>query len=251
MCLIAFAFTPGQERHLLLAANRDEFHQRPARIMSWWAWPNGPLAGRDEQAGGTWLAVSHDGHWAVVTNFRDPRAQGGQRTRGDLPLDFIQSGLSPEAYVSDVHARRGDYGSFNLLAGDRESLWYCSTHADPIAVEPGIHALSNGLLDEPWPKSRRVATALRGLGASDGQCDLQRLFGLMDDREPAGDAELPDTGVGMELERRLSPPFIVSPQYGTRCTTVLSLGAHSVAAERSFSADGVVSGQVNYGFAIR
>ena len=251
MCLIAFAFTPGHDRHLLLAANRDEFHDRPARPMAWWEWPAGPLAGRDERAGGTWLAVGRDGRWAAVTNFRDPQAEGGRCSRGELPVAFVGSAQSPAEYVAEVHARREDFGPFNLLAGDRDSLWYGSTHAGPQAVEPGVHALSNGLLDEPWPKSRRVATALRGLAGSDGELDLQRLFALMDDREPASDNELPDTGVGLELERRLSPPFIVSPQYGTRCTTLLALGSRSMAAERSFSAHGAVSAQVNYGFAIR
>jgi uncharacterized protein with NRDE domain len=247
MCLIAFAFTPGQERHLLLAANRDEFHERPARVIAWWNWPDGPLAGRDEEAGGTWLAVSRDGRWAAVTNFRDPQAEGGRKSRGDLPLDFIRSGVSPGEYVSDVHSRRRDYGPFNLLVGDRESLWYGSTHAQPREVEPGIHALSNGLLDEPWPKSRRVATALKGLDSA-SSFDPDRLFELVDDRQPAPAHELPDTGVGDELERFLSPPFIVGERYGTRCSTVLALGHHGLAAERSFDAGGDVIGEIRYGF---
>ncbi len=247
MCLIAFRFSPGQARHLLLAANRDEHHQRPARPMAWWDWPNGVLAGRDERAGGTWLALARDGRWAAVTNVRDPRAVGGPRSRGELPLDFLEQSRSPRNWIERVYKRRAEYGPFNVLAGDRDSLWYGSSHAEPICVEPGVHALSNGRLDEPWPKSRRVATALRGLGAAT-RPDTERMFGLMDDRQAADEVELPDTGIGKDLERFLSPPFIVGPEYGTRCTTVAALGERSVVAERSFAADGSILVQLQYGF---
>lgn len=248
MCLIAFAFTPDRDRHLLLAANRDEFHDRPAVPMAWWEWPDGPLAGRDEKAGGTWLAIARDGRWAAVTNFRDPQAGGGQRSRGELPVHFLESNASPEAYVRQVHEQRTDYGPFNLLAGDRASLWYGSSHAGPVPVTPGVHALSNGLLDEPWPKSRRVATALRGHTESGAAPDVDRLFRLMDDREEAPDEELPDTGVGTELERFLSSPFIVGERYGTRCTTVASLGTRLLVAERRFCSRGIISGELRYRF---
>jgi uncharacterized protein with NRDE domain len=248
MCLIAFAFTPGQDRHLLLAANRDEFHERPARPLAWWDWPRGPLAGRDEKAGGTWLAVARDGRWAAVTNFRDPRAGNGARSRGDLPIQFLQGRRSPADYAAKIHRLRDEYSAFNLLVGDRECLWYCSTHAQARAVEPGVHALSNGLLDEPWPKSRRIATALGGLAGSAAPVDCQRLLDLMHDREPARDGELPDTGVGIELERFLSSPFIVGDTYGTRCTTVVALGACSKVAERSHDRNGDPIAQLHYQF---
>lgn len=247
MCLIAFKFTPSRERHLLLAANRDEFHERPARPMAWWSWPDGLLAGRDERAGGTWMAVGRDGRWAAVTNFRDPRAGSGSRSRGELPVQFLDSGLSPEVFVRQVHDRRSDYGPYNLLAGDREALWYGSSYAEPAAVPPGVHALSNGLLDEPWPKTRRAATALGGLETA-GAIDCERLFGLMNDREPAASDELPDTGVGADLERFLSPPFIVGERYGTRCTTVASLGERSLVAERSFEPAGDSVAELHYEF---
>ncbi len=251
MCLIAFSFTPGHRRHLLLAANRDEFHERPARPMAWWEWPHGPLAGRDDKAGGTWLAVARDGRWAAVTNFRDPHASTGERSRGDLPLEFLQGSRSPAEYAGLVHRRRDEYGPFNLLVGTRESLWYCSTHARAQAVEPGVHALSNGLIDEPWPKSRRVATALGGLAGTAGAVDCQRLLDLMHDREPAQDAELPDTGVGLELERFLSSPFIVGDRYGTRCSTVLALGECSEAVERSHDRNGDPVARLHYRFKAR
>ena len=247
MCLIAFSFTPGRERHLLMAANRDEFHERPARPMTWWRWPAGPLAGRDERAGGTWLAVGRDGRWAAVTNFRDPDAQGARRSRGELPLQFLEAGAAPETFVRAVHDRRAEYGPFNLLAGDCSTLWYGSSRASPAAVSPGVHALSNGLLDEAWPKTRRAAKALDGL-VSAASVDAERLFRLMDDREPAPAEELPDTGVGADLERFLSPPFIVGERYGTRCTSILDLGQRSQVAERRFDASGRSLGEVTFAF---
>lgn len=248
MCLIAFAFTPGRQRHLLLAANRDEFHERPARPMAWWEWPQGPLAGRDEKAGGTWLAVARDGRWAAVTNFRDPRAGNGTRSRGDLPVAFVRGESSVADYVAAVHRHRHEYGGFNLLAGDPDQLWYCSTHTEPRAVDPGVHALSNGLLDEPWPKSRRIATALGGLVRSAAPTDCERLLDLMHDRQPARDVELPDTGVGIELERFLSSPFIVGETYGTRCTTALALGRRNQVIERSHDRQGKPVAQLDYRF---
>lgn len=248
MCLIAFAFTPDRDRHLLLAANRDEFHDRPARPMAWWDWPRGPLAGRDEKAGGTWLAVGRDGRWAAVTNFRDPHAGDGLRSRGELPVGFVAGDADPKAYAESIGERRGDYGPFNLLAGDRNEAWYVSTHAAPQPIAPGVHALSNGVLDEPWPKTRRAATALRGLAESESEPDVERLFGLMDDREPAPEEDLPETGVGVEFERFLSPPFIVGERYGTRCTTLLSLGRRVQASERRFDSAGRVIGELVYCF---
>ena len=248
MCLIAFAYTPGESRHLLLAANRDEFHDRTARPMAWWQWPDGILAGRDEVAGGTWLAVSRIGRWAAVTNFRDPRAEAGTRSRGELPVTFLKSDEDPEMHVRSVWRERAELGPFNLLAGDREQLWYCSTHSEPRAVAAGVHALSNGLLDESWPKSRRVSTAMSGLARSQAEPDPERLFELMNDRECAQDDELPNTGIGLDTERLLSPPFIVTPRYGTRCTTIVNLGTQCRVSERRFDARGETQGELQYSF---
>src|SRR5690625_5213053 len=146
------------------------------------------------------MAAGRSGRWAAVTNLRNGTPAAGRRSRGDLPTGFVDGGLSPEDYVRRVWGGRADYGPFNLLAGTAESLWYCSSVMAPQNVPPGVHALSNGRLDEPWPKSRRVATALRGL-SSGAAVDCERLFGLMDDRQTAPDEELPHTGVGLELER--------------------------------------------------
>ena len=237
MCLITFHWAPGAEVPLVLAANRDEFHARPTRALHWWRWPDGPLAGRDEQAGGTWLAVRRDGRFAAITNYREPAAASGQRSRGELPLEWLECGEPAAAFGRRLHARRLEYGPFNLVVGDRTGLWIVGTHTEPAPIPPGTHALSNHLLDTPWPKSIR---AVRGMQRWREQhnTDFDHLLDLLDDREPAGDDELPDTGVGAEAEKFLSAPFIVSPRYGTRCSTALLLNDRITMAERSFAADG-------------
>jgi len=170
----------------------------------------------------------------------------GERSRGDLPLGFLSGQTAPADYVRSVYLERTRYAPFNLLAGDARSLWYCSTHRPASPVPPGVHALSNGVLDEPWPKSRRIAGALRGLLEQSAAIEPAGLFSLMDDRQPGDDEALPETGIGLDYERLLSPPFIVSPRYGTRCSTVLCLGPENLAAERRFDREGEVSGQLVY-----
>ena len=247
MCLIAFAFDPDAERPLLLAANRDEFHARPAAPMAWWPRSEPILAGRDEQAGGTWLAVGRDGRWAAVTNVRDPQAARGPRSRGELPLGFFKQGSGAAAYAAQVQAQANRYGPFNLLVGDQGSVWFASSHAPAVEVPPGVHALSNGALDAPWPKSRRVADGLASMAREQPAEDV---FELMHDREGADDDDLPDTGVGLEMERFLSPPFIVSERYGTRSTTLLCLGPTARVVERRFDQRGQAEGQIDYRWSI-
>jgi len=232
MCLIAFDWRPGADRPLVLAANRDEFHARPTRALHWWRWPCGPLAGHDEQAGGTWLAVRRDGRWAAITNFRDPEAESGARSRGELPLAWLAHDGDAGEFARQLHARRGEYGPFNLVFGDIATLWVVGTHAAPKPVAPGTHALSNHLLDTPWPKAIRAVRGMqRWREAHDD--DFDRLLDLLDDREPADDHELPETGVGAEFERLLSAPFVVSPRYGTRSSSALVLDRRIAMAERN------------------
>jgi len=242
MCLIAFRWQPDADRPLIMAANRDEFHERPTRALGWWRWPEGPLAGRDEKAGGTWMAADRTGRFAAVTNFRDPDAGAGERSRGELPLAWLASDRSAGDFARNLHGRREAWGPFNLVFGDADALWIVGTHADPAPVAPGIHALSNHLLDTPWPKSIRAVRRMESWLERPGG-DLDGLLDLLDDRQPAADDELPDTGVGREVEALLSAPFIVSERYGTRASSALVLGPTMHMAERSFDAAGRTIGE--------
>ena len=242
MCLIAFRWQPDAAQPLIMAANRDEFHDRPTRAMMWWHWPEGPLAGRDEKAGGTWMAADRTGRFAAITNFRDPDAGSGERSRGELPLAWLNSDQRAGEFARDLYARRQAWGPFNLVLGDFTELWNVGTHAEPAPVAPGIHALSNHLLDTPWPKSIRAVRGMeRCLERHSGNMD--GLLDLLDDRQPAPDDELPDTGVGRELEAMLSAPFIVSERYGTRSSSALVLGPTLRMAERTFDPAGRVLGE--------
>ncbi|MDT8438532.1 MAG: NRDE family protein [Wenzhouxiangellaceae bacterium] len=250
MCLIAFDWQPGRAQALVLAANRDEFHARPTTPLHWWPDPGDRLAGRDEQAGGTWLAVRRDGRFAAITNFRDPNAPSGARSRGELPLDWLRSPEPARAFARRVHVERGEYGPFNLLIGDPETLMIVGTHAEPEAVAPGVHALSNHLLDTPWPKAIHAVQGLQSwLEATEPE--FERLLDLLDDRRPADPDRLPDTGVGTDTERFLSPPFIVGDDYGTRCSTALILGPRMQMAERRFAPDGTCIGERAFGWTRR
>lgn len=247
MCLIAFDWQPGSAQPLVMAANRDEFHARPTRALGWWAWPEGPLAGSDEQAGGTWMAAGRSGRFAAITNFRDPDAPAGERSRGDLPLAWLKWDGSINDFARRTYAERAQWSPFNLVFGSFDELWVVGTHAEPEAVSPGVHALSNHLMDTPWPKSIRAVRRMErwlenGAGGVDGLLDL------LDDREPAADHELPDTGVGPELESMLSPPFVLSDRYGTRSSTALLLGAGITMAERTYDEKGKTSGERIFGW---
>ena len=226
----------------MLAANRDEFHARPTAALSWWDWPGGPLAGRDEQAGGTWMAVGRGGRFAAITNFRDPGAGTGDQSRGELPLAWLEWNGAIGEFARGLYADRGQWGAFNLVFGDMDQLWVVGTHTEPAEVTHGTHALSNHLLDTPWPKSIRAVRRMEDW-LETGRGDVDGLLDLLDDRRPAADHELPDTGVGPELESMLSPPFIVSDRYGTRSSSALLLGPSITIAERIFDPTGATIGE--------
>lgn len=241
MCLILFAHQVEARFPLVIAANRDEFHRRPTEPLHWWREPP-VLAGRDAEAGGTWFAVTADGAFAAVTNFREPEPRPpGARSRGELPLLAL---TEPAPRLRAHLQRAGDrYAGFNLLWGRAGEIWYASNRgAEPQRVPPGLHGLSNHLLDTPWPKVRR---GLDGLAAGLDDPTPESLCALLDDRTSAPEGELPDTGVDPAWERLLSPVFIVSPDYGTRAQTVLIVDAagQAVVMERRFDAAGARVGE--------
>ena len=163
MCLIYVAHRVDARYRVVVAANRDEFHQRPATPAGWWDDEPGILAGRDLQAGGTWLGMTRGGRFAAVTNYREPQLDKGPlESRGWLVSNFLRAAVAPRSYVLDVSQRRNSYGGFNLIAGATDGLYYCSNRApDAHPLERGIHGLSNGLLDIPWPKVERGKRMLR------------------------------------------------------------------------------------------
>jgi uncharacterized protein with NRDE domain len=249
LALIAFGAHPLYR--LVVAANRDEYHARPAAPAAWW--DEGFLAGRDLKAGGTWLGVDRRGRFALLTNVRDPsRHDPGAPSRGALVTSLLTTSTPVSvALPALVHAGAAHNG-FNLIAGDPgELLWGSNRAPAPMTLGPGIYGVSNHLLDTPWPKVTRTKDAFRRwCGGDAGGNDPASVFLLLRDSERAPDAELPATGLSLERERMLSPPFIISADYGTRCSTVLTIdrdgNAHWI--ERSFDPAGRATGEVEYRF---
>ena len=253
MCLVAAAWRVHPRFELALIANRDEFHARPAAAAG--PDPGRPdiHGGRDLQAGGGWLLASTRGRLAVVTNVRvGLRGETAPRSRGTLVRGFVGADATSEAYLATLAADAADYGRYNLLAWDGATLAFASNHPrfSTHSVAPGVHAMSNGAFDAAWPKSGHATRALRAwldapasYAAIDGPA-LAPLFDALADTTPAPDAALPDTGVGIELERALSPPFVRGERYGTRCSTVVLVAADAITfVERSFGPDARALGE--------
>ena len=245
MCLIVFAWRPSHTQPLILAANRDEFYARPTLPLAQWEDAPHVFAGRDLEAGGTWLGVSAEGRFAALTNIRDPGQTPGSRSRGELVAQFLSGSLSIDEYLREVAGRSAEYGGFNLLVGDRKELHFLNA-VDPVArrLEAGVYGLSNAGLNTPWPKLVKARTALT---CQLEEPDPQALFELLADADTPPDADLPHTGVGLATERLLSSVFIASPNYGTRASTVLITNAEGRQRmiERSFGPHGGRLGEVD------
>lgn len=239
MCLILFAYEAHPSYRLVVAANRDEFRERPTAAANFWDDAPDVLAGRDLSRGGTWLGVTRGGRFAAVTNYRDSRAPDPDApSRGHLVGDFLKGRETPAGYLSRIAAVGGQFNGFNLLAGDADSLHYYSNRGGPPRpLAPGVYGLSNHLLDTPWPKVEAGKRALSALISAGEDLGPETLLQLLASRERAEDSRLPDTGVGVEVERALSPLFIDGPRYGTRSSTVLLAGrdGRSEFVERSFA----------------
>lgn len=224
MCLILFAYNAHPSYRLILAANRDEFYDRPSREADFWTEDPRVLAGLDLQGKGTWLGVTKTGKFAAVTNYRDPlSSKASAPSRGKLVSDYLTGALDPEPYLKNVMARSQDYNGFNLLLGDPDSLWVYSNRGVAKRLRPGVYGLSNHLLNTPWPKVERGKRLLKKALDKKGDQLEDALFDVLADRRMPSDDQLPDTGVAKEWERILSPLFITSPFYGTRSSTVLLL----------------------------
>ena len=258
MCLLLFALDAHPRHRLVVAANRDEFTDRPAAPLAWWADAPGVLAGRDLRAGGTWMGVTRAGRWAALTNVRDPQnprpagLRSARRSRGELVAAFLGGAEAAADAARRVHAERDAYDGFNLVLRDGASTWVVSTRADaPAELGPGVYGLSNDRLDTPWPKVVRGKAALRAALGSD-PVPLDALLALLSDDRPAPDDALPDTGVGIGWERTLSPAFIVAEGYGTRVSTALTVNADGAVAvaERTWLPGGAAGATVHEAFRV-
>jgi uncharacterized protein with NRDE domain len=224
MCLILISHRMHPSFPLVVGANRDEFYGRPTAPADFWNDAPDVLAGRDLQASGTWLGITRGLRFAAVTNFRDMRSvEARRRSRGELTSEFLRGDAPAEQYLEGVRRRANEYNGFNLFVADATGLFYFSNRDGEVRrLSPGTYGLSNHLLDTPWPKVTELkprfnATIQRPL-------DPDAIRSILADRGVAPDANLPDTGVGLERERMLSAAFVVSDTYGTRSTTALWVG---------------------------
>jgi uncharacterized protein with NRDE domain len=232
MCIIGFRYRPEDPVPLIVAANRDEFYDRPTAPLAWWEGGR-ILAGQDLWSGGTWMGVSRDGRFVAITNFREAeRAKNGAPSRGFIPLRFLEVGGSAAEFFSWLRKEAERYAPFNVLVYDgADLLGYESRHDRELAFAPGIHAVSNGYFNEPWPK---VEALKAGMAA--GPDDDEALLALLGNARRFPDGRLPNTGVPIEWERALSPAFVRTPTFGTRTSTVLRLGRERVSMlERQFN----------------
>lgn len=246
MCLLALAWNTHPRWRLVMAGNRDEQHARPSAPLA--LWDDAPiLAGRDLLGGGTWMGLGPAGRAAVITNVRDglPRAFDGP-SRGALPTAFLTGNRSALAHADALAGEAHRYAPFNLVLADASGCAYIGNHpaSGAHAISSGVHGLSNGDFDEDWPKTRRLRSALRDW-AQAGSDDLQPLWAALADEHLAADAELPDTGIGLALERRLAPAFIRGSDYGTRASTLILVGHDGGAQilERRFDPGGAFEGE--------
>lgn len=240
MCLIAWNWQPASTTSLLLIANRDEFYARPTAPLAWWQ--DAPiLAGRDLQAGGTWLGVSRSGRLAALTNYRDPpQMRADSPSRGELVSAFLRSEVSASAYLNQLAASAAHYNPFNLLVCDGLALMGLeSRHARIKTMQPGIGAVSNADFLTPWPKLEHLKDGLQSLLTQADPND-EDLLALLHNPHPADDALLPATGISLDFERALSAVFVKLPNYGTRACSVVRLhGSNQLEfKEQSFDAKG-------------
>lgn len=222
MCLILFAYKVHPVYKLILAANRDEFYDRPSSPAEFWSGASHVLAGRDLKEGGTWLGITREGKFAAITNYRDPATFRAEApSRGKIVKNYLQGSSSAAQYVKKLSVKAGQYNGFNLVCGDHEDLFVYSNRGEIIKLEAGIYGLSNRLLDTSWPKVLKGKKGLTGALREKGVALEAALFNLLADRKTAPDDKLPFTGVSREWEKVLSSIFIESPDYGTRSSTVL------------------------------
>jgi uncharacterized protein with NRDE domain len=247
MCVVAFAWNAHPRWRLLLAGNRDEFHARPSAALAAWDDGSGIVAGRDLEAGGTWLGVDRRGRCALVTNVRELSQPQDGLSRGLLASDYLRGDKGAAARAQALQSSASTYRPFNLLLADaQDCAWVGNLPQVRMAVpDSGVHVLSNAQLDTPWPKAVALGDAVRGWIDAGGDEDFAPLFAALADQTRWPDARLPDTGIGVERERWLSSAFIRGEDYGTRASTVVALdhASDGVIIERRWGPMGAPLGE--------
>jgi uncharacterized protein with NRDE domain len=179
------------------------------------------------------MGITRSGRFAAITNYREVNAPSPiAPSRGNLVADFLIGTASPERYLEHILSTADQYSGFNLILGDTQTLYYFGNRDGRIRMlAPGVYGLSNRLLDTDWPKVRigktQLAAALRSNDGEPSRIEFHPLIALLQHQEIAPDHQLPQTGVGIETERMLSPAFIISPDYGTRNSSVLLIGRNN------------------------
>lgn len=256
MCIAYLALNSHPDWPLLIAANRDEFHRRPSRAAAPWATHPDIIAGIDLEAGGTWLGVTRQGRFALLTNYREMGRHITQApSRGDLVSDYLKTSIAPVAYANQVNQNGDAYNGFNLIVGDLTTASYVSNRTperQPQKLTAGRYVVSNHLLDTPWPKAERLRQAFEQLDMDSLTRSVKRVFTTLKDTTPADDSYLPDTGISLEFERLLSSPFIISDDYGTRCSTVIVMhkSGRALLSEISFDEKGMETQRHDWPFFI-
>ncbi len=223
MCLILFSWDEHPKYKLIVAANRDEFYERPSDPLNVWPDHEHVIAGRDRTAGGTWLGISENGKFTALTNYRDPQnINPNAPSRGDLTKNFLIEEHTPQSYFNTLHPTLGEFNGFNLLLGSsKDGLGYFNSEAKAfIKLSSGIYGLSNAFLDTPWPKVEKAKQHFSEIIKSK-EPEKSQLLDFLQDEELAPDEKLPSTGVPYEWEKQLSAMYIQTEKYGTCCSTVL------------------------------
>ena len=254
MCLIIFAYQTHPDYHLVLTANRDEIYTRPTQTLHRWPDPIEIYAGRDEQEGGTWLGITKTGRFAAITNYRETGTKTSSLSRGKLTADFLLGEHSPQQYLKEIVRNQDLYSGFNLILGEGEDLFYFSNRQHQIKqLTPGIHGLSNHLLNTAWPKVTQGKSRLAHLLKQTHLPTPHTLMHSLSDTQAAETESLPNTGVGTAAEKMLSPIFIKSAVYGTRASTVLTISKQGEVklSENCFGPHGHKEGSKRYTFSIK
>ncbi len=236
MCVLAFAFDAHPRWRIVLAGNRDELHARPTAALARWEDRRDVIGGRDLQSGGSWLGASPQGRLAVVTNMRTlPVPPPGRLSRGALVADYL---AGDGDCAEPARCNPADFSPFNLIFADRDGACFLSNQMEQRSLNSGVYGLSNGALDEPWPKTVRLRGAIKDWLTQDAD-DPRQLF-----------AALADDGLPSENASPHEAIFIRNVIYGTRCSTVVAINhaGAGVIIERRFDADGHDAGETKIAF---